>query len=192
MQTWPDQHPKWRYLVWGNDDLRKRDWVTHDQINWFWARGMWAGVADCMRYELLHEYGGFMPGADCICERPVDELLNDQPDTIDCWAVYESEKAKPGWITPPYAARRGSRFLATVIEAVRSLTERDMGPPWVCVGNKLIGDLAASSGASEAIHVWPDHYFNPRHHTGIEYDGPDKPYGRQMWGSTAGSGGYPT
>ena len=34
------------------------------------------------------------------------------------------------------------------------------------------------------MNVYPSHYFIPRHYTGLQYEGNDKIYAEQYWGST--------
>jgi len=45
----------------------------------------------------------------------------------------------------------------------------------------------ANTPYKKQLKIWPSHYFNPVHFTGVTYDGPDQPYAIQMWGSTTKS-----
>lgn len=183
METWPAAHPRWSYYEWGNDDLQNLTWWRNkQQIDRYARRGQWAGAADIMRYEILYQLGGFMPGADCVCKRPIDELLSD---TFDTYAVYENEDVRPGLITPVYAARKGSPFLKEIIERIGKLRDHDMGEPWQVVGNKLMQDVY-EGGDWPKMKVWPSYYFNPVHYTGHAYQGDGPIYGEQQWGSTKG------
>lgn len=178
MDTWPALHPAWTYKVWGNAELAARRWRNQHIITAYWHTNEWRGVADCMRYEILHEVGGFMPGADSVCERPVDALLLD-PE-VTAYAVYENEQAAPGLITPVYAASPGAAFLDAMIQQV-SLAEP--GEPWAHVGNKLM-QRVYESRAWPDVKIWPSWMFNPEHYTGVTYTGSEQPYARQQWGST--------
>lgn len=181
METWPAAHPHWRYFQWGNEDLVNDTWWRNrKQLDWYASRGMWNGAADIMRYEILYMFGGFMPGADCICKKPVDELVSD---TFDTYAVYENEDVRPGLITPVYAASKGSPFLRAIIERIGQLRDHDMGEPWQVVGNRLMQDVY-ESGDWPTMKVWPSHYFNPIHYTGHTYQGDGPIYGEQQWGTT--------
>lgn len=192
MQTWKDHHPSWKYVIWGNDELNGRRWRLQRAIDHYSSKAQWAGVADCMRYEILWEYGGFMPGADCVCERPVDELFADDNPLVfkssragrpHAWAVWENEDVVPDYITPVYAAEPGSVVCETMMRLIDKADE--FKEPWVSVGNTLMGKVYVLRGKPD-LTVWPSWYFNPVHHTGVEYKGDGVPYGRQMWGSTKG------
>lgn len=178
METWPALHPSWKYKVWDNEDLANRRWHNQHIIDQYMAGGEWRGVADVMRYEILHDVGGFMPGADSICERPVDELLTEPGVTV--YAVYENEEAAPGLITPVYAAHPGAAFLEAMIQGV---SVAEAGEPWEHVGNRLMQRTYESQPWPD-VKLWPSWMFNPDHYTGVTYAGPELPYARQQWGST--------
>ena len=189
MATWKRHHPEWYYCLWGNLELAGRRWRLQRAIDHYSSRACWAGVADCVRYEVLHEYGGFMPGADAVCERPVDGLFGVLPGKAPHgWAVYENEAVKPDYITPVYAAQPGSEFCESMMLRIEDTPAEDLGLPWLSVGNKVMGEVVRYK--PEWLTVWPSWYFNPRHYSGVEYPGDGVPYGRQMWGSTEGGGGY--
>ena len=180
MDTWPRLHPTWRYIEWTNDTVFRRPWRNQRLVNAYRDMKEWRGVADVIRYEILHEVGGFMPGADSECLRAVDELVREPQITAYC--VYEHEEAAPGLITPVYAAAKGARFVNAMIEAVSSAQP---GEPWECVGNRLMQKVYEERDWP-SVRLWPSHYFNPEHYSGARYQGPDLPYARQHWGSTKG------
>ena len=180
MSTWPRHHAKWRYITWDDETVFRRKWRNQRLVNAYRDKDEWRGVADVIRYEILHEMGGFMPGADSECMRPVDELLKD--DGVTAYAVYEHETAAPGLITPVYAAQLGAAFLEAMIEKVAQATP---GEPWQHVGNKLMQTVHESREWPD-VRVWPSWMFNPDHYSGVTYTGPEKPYARQHWGSTKG------
>jgi hypothetical protein len=178
IRTWYDMHPDWRRILWDNDSVFGRRWRNQRLVDEYRARECWHGVADVVRYEILHEMGGFMPGADSVCERPIDGLMDDPHH--DAWAVYENEEVRPGLITPLYACRRGNGFAEALIEGLK---DREAGEPWIFTGNCHMRDTAARL-RPDTLRIFPSHYFNPVHYTGKTYSGPDVPYGRQMWGTT--------
>ena len=52
---------------------------------------------------------------------------------------------------------------------------------------KTVGPLLLTQVTNEEaydIHVYPSHYFIPKHYSGLEYSGDDKIYCNQYWGST--------
>ena len=55
---------------------------------------------------------------------------------------------------------------------------------WRVVGPMLLTSIAGEMGDDSGLHVYPSHYFIPRHYSGLEYNGDDKVYCNQYWGST--------
>ena len=181
LDTWREHHPDWRYRLWSNETVFTRPWRNQRLVNAYRDQEEWRGVADVIRYEILHEQGGFMPGADSECLRPVDELFKDSP--ASAWAVAEQEEVRPGLLTPLYASLPGSPFAAAMVAAVSCAAA---GEPWRCVGNRLMQEVYESRDWPD-VCIWPSWYFNPEHYTGIKYEGNGKPYARQHWASTRGS-----
>lgn len=180
MATWPRLHPRWAYKTWDNDTVWRRRWRNQRLVNAYRDQEEWRGVADVIRYEILHDEGGFMPGADSECLRPVDELFGDAWPTA--YAVYEHETAAPGLITPVYAAVPGAQFLEAMIQKV---SEASAGQPWRCVGNLLMQSTYEAREWFD-VRIWPSWMFNPEHYSGAKHTGPEQPYARQHWGSTKG------
>lgn len=178
METWPQLHPAWRYQIWDNEVVFRMKWRNQRLVNAYRDQEEWRGVADVIRYEILHERGGFMPGADSECLQPVDDLVKEPG--ITAYAVYENERAAPGLITPVYAAAKGAPFLEAMIEKVG---EAGAGEPWRCVGNLLMQSVYESRDWPD-VKVWPSWMFNPEHYSGVKHDGPEQPFARQHWGST--------
>jgi len=130
-----------------------------------------------VRYEILFENGGFMPGADSICFHPVDELLTEPI----AYAVYENEKRRPGLITPLYACPKGNLFAKMLIDELA--LKQDIGIPWRTTGNMFMQEMVVKHSYL-VIKLWPSHFFNPVHHTGLTYKGNGKIYAEQQWGTT--------
>jgi hypothetical protein len=177
LKTWEDMHPDWEYQLWGNDEIRKTKWINQKHIDYYMHQQLWHGVSDVCTYEILHNHGGFMIGADAICLAPIDELFYND---FDAYSVYEQEKIRPGLISPLHASIKGSVFAAELIEGLR---QKDPGGvPWQTVGNQYMGEMFRKTRAR--VKIFPSHYFNPVHLTGLKYEGPDKIYALQKWGTT--------
>ena len=69
------KHQDWDYQLFDNSYLSSRRWRCEAQIAEYMKHRQYAGVSDLMRYEILLEQGGFLPEADSICLRSVDELF---------------------------------------------------------------------------------------------------------------------
>lgn len=179
METWRAHHPDWDYRLWGDAEIFGRRFVNQNHINFYLQRKNWQGAADVARYEILHEQGGLMPGADSECLMPCGELFDDP--SFDAYAVYENEQATPGLVTPLYACAPGSEFAAALIAGLQA--KERVGEPWQTTGNQFMRDTIAR-GPWPRLKLWPSHYFNPVHHTGLRYDGNGPVYATQHWGTT--------
>lgn len=177
MDTWKQHHPSWDYILWDNEAVFGRSWFNQRLVDDYRKMSEWRGVADVVRYEILYQMGGFMPGADSECLRPCDELFATEHSDF---AVYENERVRPGLITPLYAARQGSVFSYTL---TCSLLYQAAGEPWKYTGN-LHMRRVYEERTWNSVKIWPSHYFNPSHYTGDVYQGTDQPYAKQHWGST--------
>ena len=177
IKTWYEKHSSWDYMLWDNKKVFGRKWKNQAWVDYYRERKIWHGVADVVRYEILFEHGGFMPGADSICLESVDELLTE---SIAC-AVYENEAVRPGLISPLYACSKGDLFAKMLIE---ELANKPVGGvPWRTTGNLFMQEMVAKY-PDIPIKIWPSYYFNPIHHTGLTYKGEGKIYARQLWGTT--------
>lgn len=177
INTWYEKHPSWDYILWDNEKVFGRKWKNQKWVDYYREKGIWHGVADVVRYEILFENGGFMPGADSVCLLPVDELLEENI----AYAVYENEEVRPGLITPLYACSKGNIFAKMLIDELGAKTR--VGEPWRTTGNMFMQAMVARY-PEIPITIWPSHYFNPEHYSGHTYQGDGKVYARQKWGTT--------
>jgi len=178
MDTWKEKHPGWEYRLWDNDAIRGCHWVNQKHLDYYWDRKIWHGVSDVCTYEILYYNGGFMIGADSICLAPIDELCYND---YDAYSVYEHEKLRPGLISPLHACVKGSLFARELIDGLRRKTTG--GEPWKTTGNLYMGEMFRKTTAK--VKIFPSHYFNwPHFADNKEYDGPDKIYARQNWGTS--------
>ena len=181
MNTWKEHNPDWEYRLWDNDAVFSRafgrHWVNQKHIDYYRSRGEWHGVADVCTYEILHECGGFMIGADAICFASIDELFYND---FDSYSVWEQEQIRPGFISPLHASIKGSIFAAELIEGLRQ--KEVGGAPWQTTGNEYMGVMYQKTKAN--VKIFPSHYFNSPHLTGLKYEGTDKMYATQKWATT--------
>lgn len=187
LQTWKDKHPDWNYQVFGNETLYGRIWYNQSLIDVYLKEKRYPGVADVMRYELLHEHGGFCYPADSKCLHNIDELFDSKNDA---YCVYENEKVRPGLVSPLYACTKGNAFAQYLIDHLPTIPPKVNGvsrAPWQVTGNKFMRDSIASMNYSR-LKIWESFRFNPIHHTGETYKGNEKVYGVQQWGATTEAG----
>jgi hypothetical protein len=177
MNTWKEHNPDWEYRLWGNDEVFGREWVNQNHVDYYREQKQWHGVADVCTYEILYENGGFMIGADSVCLAPIDELFYND---FDSYSVWEQEQIRPGLISPLHASEQGGIFAAELIAGLQR--KETVGEPWKSVGNQYMGEMYRKTRAK--VKIFPSHYFNSPHLTGLKYEGTDKIYAEQKWGTT--------
>ena len=181
MDSWIAAHPGWTYQVFDNAYLSGRRFRNQLQINDYFRRGKYAGVSDLMRYEILHEQGGFIAEADSICLHPVDELITE----ARAYTVYEFPDGRTGMMSPFLASEPGNHVIGKVIDALSQLAPERMNNPWTTTGNGFLRRFFAVNPDLKAqVTIFPSHYFIPEHFKGGVYTGTDRIYARQLWGST--------
>ena len=133
-----------------------------------------------MRYEILLEQGGFLPEADSICLKNVDELFV----LPSLYTAYEHETKRPGFVSLFYASSPGHCFLAQILDELSQLQPESLLTPFMSVGNRALRDFIKKWDPE--ISIFPSYFFNPRHHRGETYNGDGPVYAEQLWGTTKG------
>ncbi|MDE8654590.1 glycosyltransferase [Novosphingobium album (ex Liu et al. 2023)] len=179
IKTWIDAHPDWEIRLWGNEELDGVEWHNARHIAEMRQRE-WNGVADMMRWEILHALGGVVFDADSICLRPLDDHLLDCA-AFTCW---ENEIVRPGLLAAGYfGCEAGNPFVARIIEDIAARPSVVDELAW-----KTVGPLRLTESYRQAryspLRIYPSHYFIPRHFSGMTYEGSDPVYAEQLWGST--------
>lgn len=179
IQTWRDAHPDWQFRIWGNAELMGRTWANHAHIEAMLECEL-NGVADMMRWEILHENGGVVFDADSVCLRPLDDALLD----CEAFACWENEVVRPGLIAAGYfGCEAGNPFVRQIIDDIAASPSVVDDMAWKTVGPQRLTDCHDRYGYAD-LRIYPSHYFIPRHFTGEEYRGDGPVYAHQLWGST--------
>jgi len=71
-RSWQKHHPKWKYLLWTDKELKNLDNETQDLIS---KARSFAEQADIIRLAILRDHGGLYVDMDSLCLKPIDELL---------------------------------------------------------------------------------------------------------------------
>lgn len=181
MGTWKNKHKDWEYTLYDNHFLSSYQFKTKVLINDYLRRRLYCGVADLMRYEILYNFGGLLAEADSICYHNTKELF-----TEECaYTVYENEKVRGTLVSPIVACEPKNEFVGTLIEELCQLKKSDLDEPWRTTGNLFVAKMIEKYEPN--VHIFPSHYFIPVHYTGIVYEGHDKIYAKQLFGSTYNS-----
>lgn len=178
MNTWRKSHPNWEYTIYDNEFLFNRKFRTQIQIDEYLKRRQYAGVADLMRLEILYEHGGFMPEADSICLKNMEDLFT-QPHA---YTIYENETVRGDLVSPIQACEPGNSFIQKLIEILAKTAPLDLEDPWISTGNLFVTQMIKSEDPE--ITIFPSHYMIPIHYTGICYSGDGPVYAVQKFGST--------
>lgn len=190
MNTWKEKHPDWEYGIFTDEMLWNRKWYNQHLIEEYYRRKTWAGVADLIRYELIFEQGGYWPEADSECLHPIDELFT--APAHHAYTVFENEKVLAKSISPIHAANPGNRFLDIILRKLHELRPEQLHEkPHESTGNFFLARTWPEH--SDILTIFPSHYFIPQwyRYGSPRYNGPDKVYAEQHWGSTATDGGMP-
>ena len=190
MMTWKKLNPAWEYIKIGNDELLRKRWRNQGLINHYLARceevkasgvfvnatGVrftgekatlfaWHVLADVTRYELLHEFGGYMPGADTECVAPIPEDAFEGASLymVNTGYLYRDHMAKmveklsngglepadavrlrrydPLACAPVMAAEAGHPFLDLCMEELNRLSPSQLGEAVDTTGNVFMARL---------------------------------------------------
>ena len=178
MATWKKTHPDWEYKLIDNSAISQRRFRNQKLINEYIKRREFPGAADLIRYELLHEFGGFMPGADAISLQSTNELWS-RPTA---YTVYENEIARPGLVSPILASNPNNAFLQTIIDKLHEISPTKIDKAWRTTGNQFVAKML--SEYDNDVVIFPSHYFIPKHFSGQTYSGNGKIYAEQRFGET--------
>ena len=174
-RTWRNQHLIDEYVRQYEEEIKGKGSDGRDRF--MSARGVvyqgekatafaWHVIADLLRYEILFEYGGYMPGADSACIAPIpankfgpdtelytlntghlfreqrrkirSKYTNGRPQGHDLllWRRYAAENA-----SPPLAAAPGNEFLRHCIEELGKLQPHELGEAVDTTGNVFMGRM---------------------------------------------------
>jgi mannosyltransferase OCH1-like enzyme/GT2 family glycosyltransferase len=181
MNTWKDKHPDYEYIYWNESEITKRNMIfeCQDKINSIEEIN---GKADIMRWEILYKYGGIFIDADAICLNSISELVTN----IECFAAYENEIVRPGLVATGTMGFPPQHPL--VKECINYILNNEVSTKktgkraWITVGPMLLTNVYNTGEFPMKIFPW--YYFYPIHHTGLKYNGHNKVYAFQEWGST--------
>jgi mannosyltransferase OCH1-like enzyme len=181
IETWRTRNPAWRIRIWGNAELFGRKWRNSRHMSMMAEREL-NGVADLMRYEILHEEGGFAVDADSVCIRPLENWLFE-PAAFACW---ENELARPGLLaTCHLAAARGDKLMEHVIADIHAEETVVDRLAWRSTGPQRLTEVWRKTRYAD-LTIYPSHFFIPEHYCGARYSGPGPVFATHLWAGTRG------
>jgi mannosyltransferase OCH1-like enzyme len=191
IESWRTNHPHWEFRLWGNAERETVPWRCAYQIQLLAAAGRWDGVADVMRYEILHEHGGVYVDADSLSVRPLDDWLLETP----MFAVWESEEHAPGLVANGFiGAIAGHAALVEIVDRIRQLKDplRVRNPwrlwpkrvaPWKTVGPVLFTEVVRGQPPDQ-VKILASELFLPRHFLDAHERQGKVVYARHFWQTT--------
>ena len=195
LNSWKHHNPNWQYKLWGNNAVFGRKWHNQHLIDEYIRRYneevknqengkdvfrsskgsvfrgekatlfAWHVIADLLRYEILYEEGGYMPGADSLCLRSIDDKFTDDIELytlrtgnlhskrFDAYVLkYGDNKPegqegilydryRPENASPILAAKKGDPFLKNIIDELHKLKPEDLGEAVDTTGNVFMGKM---------------------------------------------------
>ena len=182
MESWKNMNPDMEYICWDEKEIENRNLKLEclykiddmSEIN---------GKADIIRWEILYNYGGVFLDADSICISPIDNHLLDQPAFVG----YENELVRNGLVATGTMGFPKNHPLCR--DAINWILKNDISVErtglraWQTVGPGMVTRLI-NSGSYDDVTIFPSYYFLPIHFTGVAYNGHNKVYAHQEWGST--------
>jgi mannosyltransferase OCH1-like enzyme len=180
IQTWRDMNPEWEHMLWTDDNLPE----IKNRIQ-FDAMKELAGKADILRYELLHDIGGFFIDADSVCVKPLEDFFLDN-DSFCCW---ENEYIRSGLMSNGYlGACKGNELMKYLVERIEMIPAEVLHSApnltaWKITGPTFLTETVQRHQYNK-LRIYPSFYFIPRHYSGLEYNGNEPIYAEQYWGST--------
>ena len=185
MDTWREAHEPlgFKYMFWNEKNISQnidlgpvlQKLNSIEEIN---------GKADVIRWLILQKFGGIFVDADSICIHPFDEhILNG----VDAFAGWEQERIREGLAaTGTMGFTPYHPIVNSAIEWIKRnpiSTKQTRKRAWFTVGPGLLTRICQMYNW-ENIKIYPSHYFLPFHYSGIKYEGHEKVYAYQEWGST--------
>lgn len=179
IKTWERRNPGCDVRVWGNRELDSRRWRTRRHMKELFSGQIYA-VADMMRWEILHEFGGIAVDADTECIRPLDDWLFE----LEAFACWENELVRPGLISNGFVATiPNNAFFGRIVRDIARDPTVASTPAWRSVGPTRLTDSYHKYRYSN-LTILPSHFFLPTHFSGIAYTGSQLVYCTQQWTST--------
>jgi mannosyltransferase OCH1-like enzyme len=181
INTWKKLNPTYKVYVWGNKDYEKNKWANAQHMAEMYMHEL-NGVADMMRYEIIHAHGGIALDADSVCVRPLEDWLLE-PSEFSCW---ESETLRPNLIAAGcIASVPKSPFFEQVIQDIKQKPTVIDTRAWLTTGPQALTDTWNKT--KYPLTIYPSHYFIPNHFCGTPYAGTGQVFAEQYWASTHGT-----
>lgn len=182
VESWQVKHPDWSHFVWTDRHIVELvdPHGCVPQVERCIDKGKWEGVADILRYAILHHYGGVYVDADSECLQPIPDVWR----TNAVFACYESEAHFPGQVSNGFiGAVPGHPLFRDLLQWIAqtpdplqrwSPTHQKMVkcPCWKSLGPQLFTRVLTAM-APPFVAILPSETFIPKHRLDtVERTGP--------------------
>lgn len=188
--TWKKKNPDFEIIFWNEFEIEDRElrlgftFKCIKQINDIREIN---GKCDIMRWEILYKYGGIFVDADSFCIEPIDDYFLDK----SAFSTFENENVRKslvacgmmGFVPNHPLCRDIIEWIADPLLSETIINER---PAWVSVGPVRLTEFL-ETGNYPDFSVFPSYCVLPIHHTGLVYEGHNKVYAHQFWGTSNNS-----
>lgn len=150
-KTWVANHPDWKLLQWGEDDLA---WLKNRRL--FERATSYAQKADVARYEIVHRFGGVYLDTDMESLRPIDELLAE--------LTFFAGREQSGFVSNSiFGAEPGHPILGDVIFRLPAscALNRNLGINMQTGPGLLTRVIEDGNWESQKVRIFPPAYFYP-------------------------------
>lgn len=182
IQTWIDEHPDYKHILWDNDKVNEFIKIMYNkhlyELYGKEHKNIWNGRANLLRYEILYQYGGIYIDADSFCLNRLDDFFLNN----NFWSVYENEKRRPGLINNAFFGTvPENEILKKIIDTLHTKKQVEQ-PSWIFSGPKLFTEIIKQY---KNYTIYPSYMFMPRHaRTQERYSGNQKIYADHYWGTS--------
>lgn len=183
MDTWKEKNPGWEYILWDNEKVFSREWRNQEMIDHYLNLTtsdtfqiqtgavltgkrakyfQWHVIADIILYEILYEYGGYLPGADSECLRSIDDKFGDEGIyLVNTGHLYgnRATRAESELLRKRYLPENCAPVTASIphhpflLKAIEELPKRPRGEAVDTTGNVFMGDLIRKYGVPTDARV---------------------------------------
>lgn len=152
IESWRRLNQDYEVRVWGNEELSSGQWTTHSQMKTLLGRDLRA-VTECLRYEVLWQFGGVAVDALSLAERPIPPWLIED----EAFALWEDELDAPGVLsTSLLGAIPAHPLMGHLLDEISWSVGLDSLDPLAVVGASRLTQAWRESRQRLTVH--PSHY----------------------------------
>lgn len=176
MKTWKNHNPDYEHIIWDEKAIEALPLKNKRLYDIFKSQGLYYGMADIARVEILEKYGGIYIDADTICIKPLNkEWLTKE--FVCCYSPETNDRVANGMMM----SIPNHRVLQQYLRALSSVVV--YSPVWKTVGSGLLTPIVKGH-LSQKVIILPAYYFFPTTKDGQKLSNYDKAYCHHFYQSS--------